>query len=188
MFYPTNLSETIVQFIIQNLNFYISNTKVQFTDINLSFSRQKYGLIGDNGAGKTTFFKLITGELKPHSGNLVTPAFSYLKQDPKKQQTIQEVLEIENILAALTRIQNGSIDNKDFDLVHNNWDLEQKIKILFDEWQIDYLRLNTPFSDLSGGEQTKIQIIKAMLSHAELILLDEPTNVSLRQSCVTMGL
>lgn len=176
MFYPTNLSETIVQFIIQNLNFQIPNTKVQLTDINLSFAKQKYGLIGDNGIGKTTFFKLITGRLKPHSGRLVVPSFSYLQQEPQKEQTIQEVLEIDEIMAALFRIQNGSIAAHDFDLAQNNWDLEQRIKLLFDEWRIAYLQLNTPFSDLSGGEQTKIQIIKAILSQAELILLDEPTN------------
>lgn len=165
-----------MQFIIQNLNFHIPNTNVQFTDVNLSFSNKKYGLVGDNGIGKSTFFKLIAGMILPHSGQITVPSFSYLQQEPTKNQSIQDILEITPIIQALKRIEAGHIDPEDFDLVQLHWDLKQKINILFDEWQIGYLTLDTLFSELSGGEQTKIQIIKAMLSQVEVILLDEPSN------------
>lgn len=165
-----------MQFMIQNLNFDIPNTKVQFSDVSLSFSDKKYGLVGDNGIGKSTFFKLISGIIQPHSGQLIVPSFSYLQQEPRKDQSIQDILEISPIIQALKRIKAGHIDDNDFDLVQHHWDIEERLKSLFDEWEIAYLEWNTHFSELSGGEQTKIQIIKAILSQAELILLDEPSN------------
>ncbi|MDP3706103.1 MAG: ATP-binding cassette domain-containing protein [Legionellaceae bacterium] len=56
---------------INHLSYAIPNTSVQFDNVMLSFTNRRYGVIGDNGTGKTTLLKLIEGLLKPHQGTIV---------------------------------------------------------------------------------------------------------------------
>lgn len=135
---------------LHHLSYSIFDTAVQFGNVNLSLSQKRYGIVGDNGIGKTTLFKLILGELKPETGFIeVNGSIAYLPQayhfDPN--MTVGELME-------------------------EDWRFYQYLALL-GESDLD---VTTMILDLSGGQKTKLLLIKAILADADFILLDEPTN------------
>ncbi len=120
---------------------------------NISFSLyfgQKVALIGSNGGGKSTIAKIIIGEIKPDGGNIeIFPNFyiSYLPQEINENIFVEEYIEKKS---------------KTFELLE---------KFGFSE-EIFHRKI----SSLSGGEKTKIFLIKISLENAQVIILDEPTN------------
>ena len=57
--------------LINHLSYTIPNTTVQFNDLNCAFEKRRYGIVGDNGVGKTTLLKLIMGVFKPLAGDIL---------------------------------------------------------------------------------------------------------------------
>lgn len=165
---------------LQNVSFHLDQSPVRFNKINLSFESLKYGVVGPNGVGKTTFLKLLTGELMPDRGSLlrackiINVPQSHLSVP--RQSSIRDVLGVSHILQALKRINHGCIDEHDFDRVADHWDIEKRIQDAlntFNLWPID---LDTLFQHLSGGQQTKILLAKTLIFTADFFLFDEPTN------------
>jgi len=163
---------------IHNLSFHISDTAVRFDSINLSFSQRKIGVIGDNGIGKTSLFKLITGELAPTSGTIhCNASICYCPQIIKTNYAnIATALGVKPILDALQRIKSGSTNEDDYAMLNEQWDIEEKVKKTLDYFYFKTDSLCDDFNTLSGGEKTKLQLARAYLSQADFILLDEPTN------------
>ena len=165
---------------INHLSYAIPNTPVQFDNIMLSFTNHRYGVIGDNGTGKTTLLKLIAGLLKPHQGTIVCDGtMAYCPQHLESfnpDASILEILGIHEKWDAFHRVQQGDIRDNDFELIGDDWGLETEISELFQRLDLNALSLQSPFSNLSGGQKTKVLLAKTMLSKADFILLDEPTN------------
>ena len=183
-FIPTTFWRFIMthapRLLINRLSYAIPNTPVQFDDVTLSFTNKRYGIIGDNGSGKTTLLKLIAGLIKPHQGTIVcdgTMAYcpQYL-ESITPEISILELLDIQEKWDALHRVQLGEIRDHDFELIGDDWGLESEVATLFQHLNLSPLLLQSPFSTLSGGQKTKVLLAKAMLSKADFILLDEPTN------------
>ena len=147
----------------------------------------RIGLVGRNGAGKSTFLKIISGMLFPDSGeiakrkNLVT---GFLSQEFSLDETKNVY---ENILAGAEKEVNliREYEQTPFDspnkhyleetiLQMDSWNLEKRIKILAQS-------LNAPdtfreISSLSGGEKRRVALCSALISGPGLLILDEPTN------------
>ena len=147
----------------------------------------RIGLVGRNGAGKSTFLKIISGMLFPDSGeiakrkNLVT---GFLSQEFSLDETKNVY---ENILAGAEKEVNliREYEQTPFDspnkhyleetiLQMDSWNLEKRIKILAQS-------LNAPdtfreISSLSGGEKRRVALCRALISGPGLLILDEPTN------------
>ncbi|MGL4388818.1 MAG: ABC-F family ATP-binding cassette domain-containing protein [Brevinema sp.] len=130
---------------------------------NISFTihkKEKVGLVGRNGHGKTTLFRMIAGLESPDSGTILFPKgyrVAYLKQDMNfKHGTI-----VEEVLSALP-----------VDELKENWKAE---KILFG---LDFSKemLETSPNLLSGGWMSRLNLAKVLISDADMLLLDEPTN------------
>ncbi|MED7789674.1 ATP-binding cassette domain-containing protein [Francisella sp. 19X1-34] len=160
-----------------DLCYTIANTPISFKDVSLTFNSKKYGIVGDNGVGKSTLLKLLAKLTSADSGKVIASGETiYIPQILDSSLTIAETLNVSKILDAIDRINQGSIAEDDFTLAENNWDikpnLEQKLKEIIGI-NID---LNQKISNFSGGQRTKILLAKIMLSKANILLLDEPTN------------
>lgn len=173
---------SIPRLIIHNLSFHIDNTPVAFDDVDLSFDASKYGVVGDNGVGKTTFLKLLMGDLLPEKGSIQRHgAILYLPQSHNEiatGSTVADVLGVSNILSAISRIRSGEYQENDFDIVSNLWDMESRIQSALSKLHCSYININSPFHQLSGGEKMRAGLAISLSSKKppQLIILDEPTN------------
>ncbi|PXX57791.1 ATPase subunit of ABC transporter with duplicated ATPase domains [Nocardia tenerifensis] len=142
------------------------------------------GLVGSNGAGKSTLLRLIAGELTPTRGSItVTGHLGYLRQDLGlgAGQRVDAVLGIAETRKALHRIESGSAEESDFDLVGSRWDVEERAVALLGRLGLHYVadsadQLDRTLETLSGGETTLLGLVAELLAEPEILLLDEPTN------------
>ena len=163
-------------------------------------ARDKVGLIGRNGVGKTTLFKLITGELEPTGGVVVTERglnVGYMEQHACSDgsRTIYDELEsvfdglkamekqIDELTAAVDRGGEGLNEliarqtelierfERDGGLTYKSRTRSALLGLGFREEEF-----NMPTRALSGGQRSKLSLLKLLLSGADLLLLDEPTN------------
>jgi ATP-binding cassette subfamily F protein uup len=135
--------------IVEGLNFLIT-------------SGMRVGLVGPNGSGKTTLLRLLTGELKPASGEIKLASSLKIVYFSQTRE-LDEELTLRRALApdSDSVVYQGRV-------VHV---ASYATKFLFTSEQ-----LNQPVSRLSGGERARVLIAKLMLEPADLLLLDEPTN------------
>ncbi|WP_319380667.1 ATP-binding cassette domain-containing protein [Thiomicrorhabdus sp.] len=156
-----------------------ANGQGLFDTLSETFDRQPTGLVGDNGCGKSTLAKIIAGELAPSDGSVAcTGRVFYVPQNIRLQdsETVVDLLQIRAELAALTRIEQGSSDSHDFELLADRWLLREKAQDALNHFGLPHLRLTTPVVKLSGGEITQVALIGAFISEADFLILDEPTN------------
>ncbi|MDF2842970.1 MAG: transporter related [Herbinix sp.] len=162
-----------------------------FNNVNLSIDTDwKLGLIGRNGRGKTTFLRLLQGELEPDQGRIikdvVTELFPYALKTEYKN-TLDVMKESIGFLKSME-------DRMDYLLSGNENDMDEYQRVLSEYMELDgFLSesnikremnlmklperlLGQDYELLSGGEKTKLQIISLFLRKNAFVLLDEPTN------------
>ncbi len=158
---------------------YLNSEKNIFSNLNLTFLNEKYGVVGPNGIGKSTLLKLILGELSPTAGTVqVEGELAYCPQEFQGSQSISiaKVLGVADKLQALQRIKQGSIDESDFTMLADDWEIEEHVYQEMSIFSLGHLHLDRPLSSLSGGELTRLLLAKTFLTGADFIILDEPTN------------
>ena len=132
-----------------------------FDEISFSLSsKQRVGLVGQNGHGKTTLFQMINGDEQPDSGSVVIPKnyrIAYVKQQLE--------------FAAATALEEGlrALPPQEQDQA---WKVE-KVLVGLGFSEEDFHRHPSQFS---GGLQVRLNLVKALVSEPDLLLLDEPTN------------
>lgn len=150
---------------IENLSYEIDSQQI-LNNVTLRLGPgDRIGLVGPNGAGKTTLLRLILGKLLPTSGKLklgktVVPAI-----------LSQEVLELDEfcdqrIFELIAREKKTFTVNKK----------EVGISQLIEQLGFTSLQLQTPVSDLSGGQKRRLQLLRLLFGEPNLLILDEPTN------------
>ncbi|MEV0292514.1 ATP-binding cassette domain-containing protein [Nocardia sp. NPDC050710] len=155
-----------------------------FEGLGVAVGSGHIGLVGSNGAGKSTLLRLIAGELTPARGWVTASGrVGYLRQDLglAPGQRVDAVLGIAGIRKALHRIESGSGDERDFDIVGNVWDVEERAVALLGRLGLHYLadsaeQLDRTLETLSGGETVLLGVVAQLLAEPEVLLLDEPTN------------
>ncbi|MGO1165127.1 MAG: ABC-F family ATP-binding cassette domain-containing protein [Janibacter sp.] len=146
-----------------------------------SFAHGRTGLVGRNGSGKTTLLRLVTGELTPTSGTVhVAGSVATLPQQLGLDtgRTVAEALGVAPMLAALLRIEGGSLDQADFDTVEDRWGIEAEALSALGSLGLagDESLLERTLGTLSGGEIVTVGLAALQLQRADVALLDEPTN------------
>ena len=134
-------------------------------DFYYNFSRfEKMGIVGNNGTGKTTFLKMLLGELQPDSGRIVigdTVRFGYFSQEGLKFSEGQKVIDIVRDIAEYVDLGGGRHLSASQFLQHFLFTPEQ---------QYNYV------ANLSGGERRKLYLCTVLMHQPNFLVLDEPTN------------
>ncbi|MBD1424241.1 ribosomal protection-like ABC-F family protein [Sphingobacterium arenae] len=165
---------------LQNISYTHPNKDILFNHINLTVNNQdKVAIIGNNGIGKTTLLKIIAKELLPSSGQLDVESDPYYIPQIFGQYnhlTIAQALRIADKLHALKEILEGSIREENFNLLNDDWTIEDRCDETLDYWQLKGLDLSQKMGTLSGGQKTKVFLAAIFIHKPQLILLDEPSN------------
>lgn len=166
--------------IIQNMGYSHPNTDTLFTAMNFTVeASEKMALIGDNGTGKSTLLKLIAGILTPASGQITTGTPAYVVPQVFGQYdhlTVAEALGIAPKLKVLQEILAGNATEQNFELLNDDWTLEERCQAALAYWQLNHVLLEQRMQELSGGEKTKVFLAGIQIYEAALVLLDEPSN------------
>ena len=165
---------------LQNISYTHQNKDLLFSDINLTVNNhEKTALIGNNGVGKSTLLKIIAGELQPTYGQIIVETEPYYVPQIFGQfnhLNIAQALLIEDKLNALKEILNGNTSEENFNLLNDDWTIEDRCKEALNYWQLDDLDLSQKMETLSGGQKTKVFLAGISIHQPELVLLDEPSN------------
>lgn len=160
-------------FTVNNLSKKIDN-KIIVDNINLKFkSGELIGLIGENGAGKSTFIKMITTVLKPTNGDISLDDISIIRNPKKIRRELGYLPQSFPVYDNLTIIEfllfTATIKEIDIKLA------KQQINTYMNQFHLAQSQ-NTRLIELSGGMLQKVGIITALLGNPKLIVLDEPAN------------
>lgn len=168
-----------------------------FDEVNVKFTPGNcYGLIGANGAGKSTFIKILSGELDPQSGNIsITPGerLSILKQDHyafDEHTVLNTVLMGNDVLYRIIEAKDAIYAKEDFSdedgiraseleaefAEMNGWEAEAEVGTLLGGLGLGADFLDKKMSELTGSEKVKVLLAQALFGSPDILLLDEPTN------------
>lgn len=171
--------------------------QVLFKDVDLKFTPGNcYGIIGANGAGKSTFLKMICGELEPTKGTVTIPEktrLSVLKQDhfAYDAYTVLDTIIMGNErLYQIMKEKDALYEKEDFSEEDgikaselegefaelNGWEAESDTSKLVQGLGLNESVLYEPMSGLKESEKVKVLLAQALFGDPEIILLDEPTN------------
>ena len=171
--------------------------KALFEDVNIKFTEGNcYGVIGANGAGKSTFLKILSGALEPTSGEIVlTPGqrLSVLEQDQFKydaysvldtvimgNQRLYEVMKEKDVLYAkpdfsdADGIRAAELEGEFAQM--DGWNAEADAETMLNGLGIETDLHHKMMNELKGAEKVKVLLAKALFGNPDILLLDEPTN------------
>ena len=165
---------------LQNITYIHPNKELLFDGVNFTVNpHDKIALIGNNGVGKSTLFKIITKELQPSSGQLIIEATPYYIPQIFGQYNhlnIAQALGIEDKLNALKQILDGNAIEENFSLLNDDWTIEERCQEALQYWRLQDVDLSQKIASLSGGQKTKVFLAGIQIHQPQLILLDEPSN------------
>lgn len=166
--------------IIKDLSYIHTDKEILFSHLNLSINPgDKMALTGNNGCGKSTLMRILSGELTPASGTVVRPEQPYYVPQHFGQYdhlNIAQALKIDRKLTALHAILKGDASEENFSRLDDDWNIEERAQAALSSWGMNGIPLSHPMDGLSGGEKTRIFLAGMELHKPATILLDEPTN------------
>ncbi|WP_336704699.1 ABC-F family ATP-binding cassette domain-containing protein [Chryseobacterium indologenes] len=166
--------------LLQNISFGFPGGNLLFNHINLTIqSHTRSALVGSNGMGKSTLLKMIAGEIQPLNGNInIHGDIFYVPQmfGNCNHLSIAECLKIDQKLHALQKIIEGEVDEMYFEMLNDDWDIEERCQHALEHWGLDNFELTQKLEGLSGGQKTKVFLAGIQISQPDIIILDEPTN------------
>ena len=168
-----------------------------FEDVNIQFNPGNcYGLIGANGAGKSTFLKILSGDIEPSTGDIVTGGngrIAVLKQDHfaydefsvlntviMGHKRLYDIMTEKDALYAKPDfsdedgVRAGDLEAEFAEL--NGWDAESEAGSLLEGLGIETAIHHTLMSDLEASQKVRVLLAQALFGNPDILLLDEPTN------------
>ncbi len=148
---------------VHNLSKRYGEKKI-FENFNHIFTRkEKLGLVGPNGTGKTTFIKTLCGDLKPDSGHIEmgeTTQIGWLKQEETSYPPNERVIDIVKNVTEYIEVGKKQLS----------------VSVFLQTFGFNGAEQYTPYYKLSGGEKKRLELIMTLLSNPNFLILDEPTN------------
>lgn len=172
-------------------------SRILFKDVNLKFQKDNcYGIIGANGAGKSTFLKIISGELEPSSGSVELTEkerMSILKQDHNaydEYTVIDTVLQGYPRLVEVAKLKDALYSKEDFTdedgllagelenefMEMGGYEAESDAASLLSSLGIDIKYHQSLMKDLDMKQKVKVLLAQALFGNPDILILDEPTN------------
>lgn len=163
-----------------------------FKDISIGISQgEKFALVGENGTGKSTLLKILTGQIPSDSGAVSIRdgiKFGYLTQQPQVDDklSVKEIIfDRNNKIAAVVQEYEDCIHHPDTSAERmqkvleqmeelNAWDYDAKVQEITS--RLGIINLDQRFGELSGGQRKRIFLAQMLLTEPDLIIMDEPTN------------
>lgn len=168
-----------------------------FEEVNLKFTKGNcYGVIGANGAGKSTFLKVLSGEIEPTKGSVAIDKgerMSVLQQNQnaydsctvlqtvlKGHKRLSEIMEQKDALYAKPDFSEedgivaGELENEFAEL--GGWEAESEAETLLNALKVDNALNYTLMSDVDAKTKVKVLLAQALFGNPDILILDEPTN------------
>ena len=182
--------------VVNNVSLLFPGRKL-FEDINLKFTPGNcYGVIGANGAGKSTFLKILSGEIESSTGNVTmspNERMAVLKQDHFQfdeytvmdtvlmgHKRLYDIIKEKEALYSKTDFteadghKSGELESEFADL--NGWEAEYNVIKMLKELEISEDLVYKKMSELTGQEKVKVLLAQVLFSEPDILLMDEPTN------------
>lgn len=168
-----------------------------FENVNIKFTQGNcYGIIGANGAGKSTFLKILSGEIEPNKGEVIIEPgkrLSMLKQDHFAYDdcgVVETVIMGNKVLYAIMKEKEELYQKADFNeedgirlatlegdfAEMDGWNAEVDAEILLNGLGITKEYHDAKMKDLEGNQKVKVLLAQALFGNPDILLLDEPTN------------
>lgn len=181
---------------VSKLSLIFSDKKI-FEDVNLMFLPGNcYGVIGANGAGKTTFLKVLSGEKESTSGEVIIEKGKRLAVLSQNHNAFDSYTAIETVIMGYKELfdimqakeiyyqKEVMTDKEGFELAHleaefaelNGWDAEPDAEKLLNGLNVPMEDFNKKMSDILPKNKVKILLAQALFGNPDILLLDEPTN------------
>lgn len=165
---------------VQGLSYIHPNRDILFQNISFAIpSGEKCAVVGNNGLGKSTLLGIMAGKIPPAAGNILCDDVPYLIPQHFGQFdgfSVAEALGLADRLKALSVVLDGHGTEKEFELIGDEWDIQERLAEAFDRWQIAHITPDMLMGDLSGGEKTKVFLAGMDIHNPSIVLMDEPTN------------
>jgi len=171
--------------------------RILFDDVNITFSKGNcYGIIGANGSGKSTFLKVLAGELKPNSGSIELESRKRLSVLEQNHNLFDSFTVLETVLRGNEKLftiknemdkiyTNENFSDSDSERVGelqilyeemNGWNSESDAAILLSNIGIDESLHNKKMNTVEGFEKVKVLLAQCLFDNPDVLIMDEPTN------------
>jgi ATPase subunit of ABC transporter with duplicated ATPase domains len=164
---------------LQGVSCQLPDGRLLFSDLDATFDARPTGIVGRNGVGKSVLARILAGLRSPSSGQLLAHGTThYLAQEARRdgEMTVATLAGVVDVIDALARIESGSVDTADYDVVGTRWTIRHDLQQALQAQGLGHLDTCTPVRQLSGGESARVAFAGALLSGADFLILDEPSN------------
>ena len=172
--------------------------RVLFKDVNLKFlSGECYGIIGANGAGKSTFLKVLSGEISPNKGEIIIPKGKRISVLAQNQNAFDHLSAVDAVIGGHEKLFKLKVEQDQLyalgdditekqgmrlaDLMNefaelDGWEADPNARTMLSELGVDNQHHDTTMSELDAKIKVKVLLARALFGSPDILIMDEPTN------------